>query len=140
MTDESKRTLSMIVFSLAGLCGLWGCAALPMAIFTIGVNDSVPEVWALLLPATLLPTCIIALWWRRQASVWLLLLGMIWIYGMTWQRHYMETIRHFPQESLWAFFLGAFMPAYLILGLGIFGLYGELHQWPRIIGRRRAKL
>lgn len=138
MTDAGKRSLSILVFSLAGLCGLWGCLALPMAIFTIGANDSAPETWALLLPATLLPTCVLALWWRSQAAVWLLVLGVLWIYGMTWQRHYMETVRHFPQGSLWTLFLGDFLPGYFVLGLGVFGLYSELSKWPRIVSRRQT--
>jgi hypothetical protein len=55
------------------------------------------------------------------------------------ERHYMETVRHFPQESLWAFLLGDLLPAYLVLGLGLFGLYSELHQWPKMISRHYAE-
>jgi hypothetical protein len=137
MTDESKRAISIGLFSIGIFAGALGCVGVPMAIFTIGVNDSEPEVWALLLPMTLLPTCIVALWQRRYASLWLITLGFIWTYGMVWQRHYMSTVRHFPIEGAWQL-IGSLIPAYFVLALGFFGILTERAHWPRMLGFRTA--
>jgi hypothetical protein len=134
MTVHGKRTLSLTVFSLLALCGLYGCVRLPVAVFTIGDNDSLPEIWAFLLPATLLPTAIAAFWGRKYASIWLIILGAIWIFGEAWQSHYMARVKHFPKDSLWTLMLGGFIPAYLVIGGGVFGLYTDRRGWPKIIG------
>jgi hypothetical protein len=140
MTTQRKRGISFCLFGLGIAAGVAGCVASPIAIFTIGENDSTPEIWALLLPLTLLPTCIVALWWRKAGSLWLLTLGLIWTYGMAWQRHYMLTVRHFPAEPLWQLFGGGLLPCYFVLGLGLFGLFTERAQWPKMLGSRTSSV
>jgi hypothetical protein len=137
MTDRLKRSISVGVFSLGMVGGVFGCARAPGAIFVIGVNDSTPEVVALLLPVTLLPVCIVALWRRRVASLWLLLLALIWTVGMVYQRHYISNVRHFPPDSIPAFLVGEMAPAYFVLALAIFGLLTENAGWPKIVSRRQ---
>jgi hypothetical protein len=136
MTNQVRRVVSIAIFSLGMAGGLFGCAAAPGAIFVIGINDSAPEISALLLPVTLLHTCIIALWERRLASIWLLLLGLIWIFGMAYQRHYVGSVRHFPQNSSLQFLMGEMIPAYFVFALAAFGLLTEHARWPRAIRPR----
>jgi hypothetical protein len=137
MTDRVKRSISLGVFSLGMVGGIWGCTVAPRAIFVIGVNDSAPEVVALLLPVTLLPVCVVALWRRRVASLWLLLLALIWAVGMVYQRHYISSVRHFPSDSIRAVLVGEMVPTYFVLALAIFGLLTENAGWPRMISQRR---
>ena len=136
MTDGRKRALSIGLYSIGMIAGLFGCVATPRAIFVIGVNDSMPEVWALLLPMTLLPTCVVALWWRKPASVWFLLLSLIWACGMIWQRHYMSTVRHFQGGSVGQFLVSEMLPAYFVFALAVFGLITEYAEWPQMIRRQ----
>ena len=112
-----------------------GCAVVPRAIFTIGINDSVPETLAVLLPITLLPACLAALWWRRLASLWLLIIGLVWIYGSLWQRHYIFAVRHFPPDRFADTLGRGAMPAYFTLAIATFGLITEHRGWPNLIQR-----
>jgi hypothetical protein len=131
MNDFSKRVLSFSVFGLGMAAGLFGCVAVPGAIFVIGVNDSKPEILALLGPITLLPACILALWKRTPAGLWLVFLGLLWAYGMFAQRHYMETVRHFPQPSYLSLLKSTMVPTYLMLAIGLFSLLTERAKWPK---------
>jgi hypothetical protein len=138
MTDRLKRSISLGVFSLGMIGGVFGCVRAPGAIFVIGVNDSTPEVVGLLLPLTLLPLCIVALWWRRLASLWLLVLALIWTFGMVYERHYMSSVRHFPPDTVPAFLVGEMAPAYFVSALAIFGLLTENAGWPKIVSPGRS--
>lgn len=138
MTDSGKRAISFGLFGIGGLAGLFGCMTAPAAIFVIGLNDSPPEILALLLPLTLLPTCVIALWWPRRASVWLLLLALDWASGLTWQRSYLFAVRHFPIESLGTLLGREMVPAYFVAGLGLFGLLTSQADSPRLLGYSEA--
>jgi hypothetical protein len=54
--------------------------------FTIGANDSAPEVLAILLYGlTILPSCILAIWFMRYAALWLMLLAPITAFGLVYQ-------------------------------------------------------
>ena len=46
---ELKRMISWALFDLGIVGGLAGCAIYPMAVFTVGANDSSQEVWGSLL-------------------------------------------------------------------------------------------
>ena len=99
MSDETKRTISLIVFGFGIFGGLWGCAAWTGGIFVIGANDSLPEILALTFTlATPLPACVLALWRPVIAGSWLVFAGLFFPYGMLAQRAYMIHARHAPDQ------------------------------------------
>ena len=64
-----KRTISATLFGLGILVGIAGCAIYPMAVFTVGANDSSQEVWGIsLVFLSLFPTSILALRFRLIAG------------------------------------------------------------------------
>jgi hypothetical protein len=137
MTGHAKRRLSLGVFGLGMAFGLLGCLSAPMAIFGIGINDSAAELWAGgLYLATLFPACLLALWRRKIASIWLICLAVILTWGLIVQRHYMQNVRHFAQGDLQHFLAADMLPVYMVLSLGIFGLWAERSGWPRIMKER----
>ena len=42
-----KEAVSATLFGLGALVGMAGCAIYPMAVFTVGANDSPQEVWGI---------------------------------------------------------------------------------------------
>ena len=135
MDHKAQRDLSVLVFSVGICLGVLGCLAAPKAIFTLGINDCTSEwIAAFLCPTTFMPTCILALWRRRIAGVWFLVLTAIWIYAMIAERHYMTTVRRFPDQGTPAF-LETLLPACVLLFFGLFALGTERAGWPRIIKR-----
>lgn len=90
MNSSGKRSLSITVFSLAIIFGVMCCSVMPKAIFTLGSNDSALETFALILCGfTFLPACIVAIWKRRFASIWILGLSVVWICGVIAQQLFM---------------------------------------------------
>jgi hypothetical protein len=70
ISDQSKRAISAPVFGLGVLGGSWGCVACAGGAFTIGANDSAPEILAIVVAlATPLPACIVALWKRLVPGI-----------------------------------------------------------------------
>lgn len=60
-----------------------------MSAFTIGDNDTAPEVLALTLYGfTILPACILAIWYRRASAIWLIILFFIAAFGFIYQEIY----------------------------------------------------
>jgi hypothetical protein len=74
---------------IIGFGSIWGCfalGALAAGSFTIGSNDTAPEVIALTLYGiTTLPACIAAIWRPRQAGGWLILLCCVSAFGFIYQ-------------------------------------------------------
>jgi len=61
-----------------GAC-LWGS-------FTIGSNDTAPEIVAIVLYGlSILPACILAIWFQKGAALWLIALFPITLYGSVYQ-------------------------------------------------------
>ena len=57
-----------------------------LSAFTIGKNDNLPEVIALVLYGlTILPACIIAVWHRVWAANWLIALSLVTVLGLGYQ-------------------------------------------------------
>jgi hypothetical protein len=138
MTDRGKRAISIAIFGLGAAAGLAGCAIAPRAIFTVGANDSLPEILALLLPLTLLPASIAALWWRKFSCAWLLLTSVVWTFGMIWQRHYISVVRHFQADRWSDLLTKELVPAYFVFALAAFGLFSEYAGWPRVFSKRTS--
>ncbi len=54
--------------------------------FTIGANDSAPEIIAIVLYGlTVLPSCILAIWFQKHAAMWLIALSPITAFGFIYQ-------------------------------------------------------
>jgi hypothetical protein len=142
-TENIKRTITLAVWGLGILGSLWGCLLYAGAMFVVGVNDSPQEVRALTFAlATPLPACILALWQRLIAGVWLVFAGAYFIYGMQIQRTYMIEVRHFADQPSVLKTVQSSLPlAGLLFALGAFGIVTGLLRWPSIWrGRNRASL
>ena len=54
--------------------------------FTMGSNDTAPEVTAVILyGVTFFPSCIFAVWYQRKAAIWLVTLAGISLFGLGYQ-------------------------------------------------------
>src|ERR1700733_5189598 len=68
--------------------------------FTIGENDSAPEVLAILLNGlTILPSRILAIWFMRYAAIWLMALSPITAFGVIYQEIYSRKSSGRPLDS-----------------------------------------
>jgi hypothetical protein len=119
--------------------GLWGWLAFLGSFFTIGANDSAQEVLALTAAfLTTLPACVVALWRRLLAGIWLMLNGCFLLYAAVAQRSYMIKVRHFPDQPTIFETIERFLPYTAVLvGIGLFAVMTELRKWPRLIGVRQ---
>jgi len=135
MNDFAKRALSIGVFSLGMCIGLYGCAVLPMALFTIGINDS-PIATPIFMGCLMFffPTCLLALWKRRPAALILNVMAISWI-AVFVQEHYIVATRGLPSSSFLSLFRMSEL-ALLPLSLGLFGLLTTRAGWPRLLSRR----
>jgi hypothetical protein len=132
-SDNAKRNISFGVFGFSILAGLWACGVSVRAIFTIGGNDTLPGIIALLLAYdTPLLICVIALWYRRFAGWWLLIAGLYFPCGLLYQR---EFSRAGPGSvSLLAYLAVCLIVSGPLLALGLFGILTERAGWPKLLG------
>jgi hypothetical protein len=139
MANENvKRTISMAVWGLGILGSLLGCLAYVGMMFCAGASDSPQEVRAITFAAmTPLPACILALWKRMYAGVWLVFAGAYLIYGMLVQRAFMIKVSCCGNQSsvLQTLKFGLLMAAPL-LALGTFGIVTDLLKWPSVFKRQ----
>jgi hypothetical protein len=71
---------------IIGFGSIWGLFAMLFSSFTIGANDSLPEIVALVLYGlTILPSCILAIWFQKYAATWLIALSSIVAFGFIYQ-------------------------------------------------------
>jgi hypothetical protein len=74
---------------IIGFGSIWGLLAFGLMLvgsFTLGTNDTAPEVVAILLYGlTILPSCILAIWYRKAAAIWLITLAAISAFGFIYQ-------------------------------------------------------
>jgi hypothetical protein len=72
---------------IIGFGSIWGLYAFGGMLFSsFGTNDSAPEVLAILLNGlTILPSCILAIWFMRYAAIWLMALFPITAFGVIYQ-------------------------------------------------------
>jgi hypothetical protein len=98
-----------------------------------GNNDSSAEFVALAF-ATPLPACVVALWKRIEAGIWLIVAGCFLPIGMLLQRAFLIYVRQFPaQDSAWQTIL-VFLPySAVLIVLGSFGLVTGLRKWPKLL-------
>ncbi|WP_157439963.1 hypothetical protein [Terracidiphilus gabretensis] len=139
--DTLKRVISLAVFCLGILGGLYSCVLSLGGIFTIGVNDCFQEILAICL-ACYSPfwSSILALWNRVVAGCLLIFAGLYLPFGMLAQRSYMIHVRGFPdQPSVWTTIRGGLSFWTLpLVAYGSFWLVTSLLKWPRLIGGTKA--
>jgi hypothetical protein len=87
MRDSTK-----VIIGFGSIWGLFAFGGMLFSSFTIGANDSAPEVLAILLYGlTILPSCILAIWFMRYAALWLMLLAPITAFGLVYQAIHSRT-------------------------------------------------
>jgi hypothetical protein len=92
------RNSTKVIIGLGSFWGLFAFGVVLFTSFTIGANDSIPEVLAILLYGlTILPSCILAIWFRTYASLWLMLLAPITAFGLVYQVIHSGT----PERDYW---------------------------------------
>ncbi len=136
-----KRTISLTLFSLGGLIGLAGCAIYPMAVFTVGANDSWQEVCGIsLVFLSLFPTCVLALRFPLFAGCLMLLVPCFNIYASIAQRSFMVHVLHFPQPPIGVReMIGAIHFVWPYIALGVFAIITSRLGWPTILRWPRLK-
>lgn len=81
MRDSTK-----VIIGFGSIWGLFAFGVVLWGSFTMGSNDSLPEVVAIVLYGlTILPSCILAIWFRKQAATWLIILAPITAFGFIYQ-------------------------------------------------------
>lgn len=130
-----KRLISATLFGLGSAVGIAGCAIYPMAVFSVGVNDSSQEVWAIsLVFLSLFPTCILALRFRLIAGCMMLFVPCFDIYAAFAQRAFMVNVRHFPQPPIeWKQIVGSFILTWPYVVLGSFAIFTSMLSWPTVV-------
>lgn len=138
MSNVVKRAISFTVFGFGILGGLWGCVASAGGVFTIGGNDSYQEILAIIFACiTPFPVCILALWKRFIAGLWLIFAGCYFTYGVVAQRAYMIQERNFPdQPTIQQTILYSLPISLTLIGIGLFGVVTDQLKWPRLLGSR----
>ena len=123
------------MFGLGILGGLWGCVVCVGSSFTIGANDSAPEILAIIFAmGTPLPACVMALWKRWVPGMWLIFAGCFFPYGMLSHRAYMIDVRHFYDQPTIAQTIWFSLPYVLVLiALGAFAVTTHALRWPEVM-------
>ena len=80
------RDLTKVTIGFGSIWGLFAFGAMLFGSFTIGANDSAPEIIAIVLYGlTVLPSCILAIWFQKRAAIWLIALSPITAFGFIYQ-------------------------------------------------------
>lgn len=134
-SERLKKNVSAVVLFLGALVGLAGCAIYPMAVFTVGANDSSQEVWGIsLVFLSLFPTCILALRFRLVAGCMMLFVPCYFIHTVFVQRAFMINVRHFPQPPIDSKqIIGSFSFTWPYVALGTFAILTSVLGWPTVL-------
>jgi hypothetical protein len=100
----------------------------------LGANDSPEGVLALTFAfATPLPACVLALWNRLTAGLWLIFAGCFFVYGLLEQRTYMIQVRHFPDQRPVSQTVHDSLHITLVLiAIGLFAVLTDRLKWPQV--------
>jgi hypothetical protein len=114
MRDSAK-----VIIGFGSIWGLYVFGAMLFSSFTWGANDTVPGLVELVLCGlTILPACILAIWFRKAPAWWLIALSGISVFGFLYQE------LHQRDHSLADF---TFSLAFALIP----GLIGKLLLWSR---------
>lgn len=130
-----KRTISATLFGLGLLVGLAGCVVYPMAVFTVGANDSSQEVLGITLVfLSLFPMSILALRFRLLSGCLMLFVPCFYIYSSFAQRAFMINVRHFPQPPIDSKqIIGSFALTWPYVVMSAFALLTAILRWPSVV-------
>jgi hypothetical protein len=127
MRDSTK-----VIIGFGSIWGLFAFGGMLFSSFTIGTNDSAPEVLVILLYGlTILPSCIFAIWFMRYAALWLMILFPITAFGLVYQVIHSRT----PAGDYWTV-VGGMAEALIVaaipgaIGLLLFRRQGDLANRP----------
>jgi hypothetical protein len=136
--SEKRRAIGFAVFGLGILGGLMGWLMYPGWMFVVGANDSPPEIWAATFVLTTpLFACMVALWKRFIAGVWLVLVGGYFLYAVVVQRNFMIETRHFASQPSLSMTIAGYLPiAAPLFGVGLFGIVTGMMKWPELLGKK----
>jgi hypothetical protein len=99
MRDQTK-----VIIGFGCIWGLFAFGAMLMGAFMalmVGYNGTAPGTLAMILYGlTVLPSCIIAIWYRRISAIWLIVLSFIAAFGFVHQDVYQSTHDKAYQSSL----------------------------------------
>jgi hypothetical protein len=103
----------------------------------IGANDSALAVWAVAFAfAVPAPACVLALWQRAIAGIFLIAASCYLTFSAVVERAYLIEVRHFPnQPSLKDTILGSFQLAWIPAAIGLFATVTGLLKWPEVLQR-----
>lgn len=83
------RDLTKVIIGLGSIWGLFAFGLILITSFTLGANDTAPEVLAIVLYGlTILPACLLAIRFRRAPAWWLIVLSFISIFGFLYQEYH----------------------------------------------------
>jgi hypothetical protein len=92
------------VIGLGSIWGLFAFGVMVVTSFTIGANDSAPEVIAIVLYGfTVLPACLLAIRFPKSPGIWLIFVSLASIFGFAYQAF---SSRRPPDESFGSFLGG----------------------------------
>ena len=121
MRNGLMRDSTTVVIGFGSIWGLYALGATLLGSFTMGSNDTKPDIVAVVFYGmTLLPSCILAIWFQRRAAIWLLLLSGISLFGLVYQE-FAQGVVSLPVTKLigslgWMLLLVA-IPAFLGVAL-----------------------
>lgn len=129
MTSIAKRVISGLLFGAGLAFSLYGCFASAAAVFSIGANDTLPEIVAIAvcLPGFFLAS-ILVFWFRKIAGGMMVVLSVIFFIGMLLQAIH----EHEVLSSNLIPLLRVCTPVFL---LGTFAVLTELAGWPEVVQR-----
>lgn len=104
MVDSTRMSSARkVIIGLGSIWGLWAFGVMVVTSFTIGANDTAPEVVAIVLYGfTVLPACLLAIRFPRASGSWLVFLSFVSGYGFAYQAF----CTRLPDESFGAFLKG----------------------------------
>jgi hypothetical protein len=113
---------SRIVFGSCAAMGTLPFFGWPFALFAVSSNEPVIRTISFILAClTIFPACILAFWHRVLASIWLVIVALLFAC--------LDRFAQGPPRSDWYFVALLFFP-------GIFGMVSSALHWPPLIEKK----
>lgn len=124
---------SRFVIISGGFVGVILLLIAPFAFFVSGNNDSVASMAGFAaLALSMLPACILALYRRVWAGVWLIIVGSYAATAAAWNQYHVLVQRGIPVDT--GEVIGSGFFGILAALFGLFFLYTGVRGWPEIRG------
>jgi len=113
------RDQTRVVIGFGSIWGLFALGALILGAITFGASDSALEAIALTLYGlTILPACILSIWFRKSAGSWLIVLSLITAVALT-HKELAQIANDLPKRSMVSELLTDFVVAAIPAALGL---------------------